>query len=130
MCALPNTNHCSIAVAIYWHCWKTCTLHQAECQTFFVKLHVCLEVPFRSKHMYVHVSWIIHQYTVLHVYACKVTNYFFFPLDVLHRRCTSFWWFTSTPSSISLLTSSSSPPLAAIMRSLQSSIWNTAVLEP
>lgn len=66
----------------------------------------------------------------LGVYACMYTSInYYMPLDVLHCTRTSFWWFTSTPSSISLLTSSSSPPLVAIMRSLQSSIWNTAVLE-
>lgn len=82
----------------------------------------------------------------VHVHVCIMNNtpkknqdtfmrswkYLFFlqmerTLDV--RNCTSFWWFTSTPSSISLLTSSSSPALAAIMRSLQSSIWNAAVCE-
>ena len=66
----------------------------------------------------------------LGVYTCMYTSInYYMPLDVLHCTRTSFWWFTSTPSSISLLTSSSSPPLVAIMRSLQSSIWNTAVLE-
>ena len=86
---------------------------------------------FNWEYMCMYASWIIHQKRNQYTFM-RSWKYLFFlqmerTLDV--RHCTSFWWFTSTPSSISLLTSSSSPALAAIMRSLQSSIWNAAVRE-